>query len=196
MINNNYNTYDSIKITSRLNSDKMFKSVVMEPLFEVKEEVEKLDNNKNLGPSPRIKLIKDSKEEDISNTNMQFYSSSMYDQISETIAEDNNENVIDHEIKSKTHKKIENFTDKMDDIDEINNELIIDTENIEAIKEENNEDDEYNTDKLNNSGYLQFCDDQEKINLPKHLPRIPYSTIEEDQIIENIDDLKNDNDDE
>lgn len=161
----------------------------MEPVFEVKEEVEKAENNKNISSS-RLKLIKDSREDTISNTHaQQFYSTAnLYDHIVDTIAEDNNENLVEHEIRSsKSHKKIENFVDKLEEIEDFNNDLCIDTFNIDPIKEEINEDEEYNLDKKhNNSSYAQFEDESEKWNYnSKGFVRGNYSIMsEEDRIIE------------
>jgi len=166
----------------------------MEPVFEVKEEVEKPEKHKNIS-SIRLKLIKDSKEDNISNKHhpqqQQFYSTTnLYDHIVDTIAEDNNENIVENEIRAaKSHKKIENFIDKLEDLDEINNDLCIDTHNIDPIEEENNEDEEFNFDKKkhNNSAYYsQFEDESEKWNYnSKSLIRGNYSVMsEEDRIIE------------
>lgn len=167
----------------------------MEPVFEV-EEIDKPENNKNIS-STRLKLIKDSKEETISNTNTQqiYASANIYDEIVDSIAEDNNENIIENENKSsKMHKKLENFTDKMEDIDEINNDLCINTQDIQTIKEENNEEEEFNVDKLNNCGLLQYADESDKINLPNTNLRVTYAAVvsEEDRILENEEEVKND----
>lgn len=196
IMNNNYNTLDSIKISHKIASEKLFVPFEMEPVFEV-EEVDKPENNKKISSS-RLKLFKDSKEETISNTKTHhiYASGNIYDQIVDSIAEDNNENVMENETKSsKIHKKIENFTDKLDDINEINSDLCIKIENVQSIKEENNEDEEFNVDKLNNSGFLQFADELDKVNLPKTNLRLNHSAIvtEEDQILENEEEIKYDN---
>lgn len=194
------NTFDSIKLNSRINNEKLFKksTTEMEPVFEVKEEVEKPENNKNIS-STRLKIIKDSKEDTISNTHLQqFYSTAnLYDHIVDTIAEDNNENLIENEIRTaKSHKKIESFIDKSEEIEEMNNDLCIDTLNIDPIKEENNEDEEYNLDKKhNNPGYSQFEDESEKWNYnSKGFVRGNYSVMsEEDRIIEDACDEERNN---
>ena len=182
------NTFDSIKLSSRINTDKIFKPMEMEPVFEVKEEIEKPENNKKIS-STRLKLIKDSKEDIFSNSILQqFYSTAnLYDNIVDTIAEDNNENLVDNEIRAKTHKKIENFVDKLEEIEDFNNDICIDTFNIDPIEEENNEDEEYKMNKKHNSSiYTPFEDESEKWNYySKGFVRGNYSVMsEEDRIIE------------
>jgi len=193
------NTFDSLKLNNRMSSEKIFKLTEMEPVFEVKEEVEKPENHKKSISSSRLKLIKDSKEDTISNTHLQqFYTTSnLYDHFVDTIAEDNNENLVENELgTTKTHKKIEKFVDKLEDIEEINNDLCIDTLNIDPIKEENNEDEEYNLDKKHfNLGYSQFEDESEKWNYnSKAFVRGNYSVMsEEDRIIEDAYDEEKNN---
>ena len=182
------NTFDSIKLSSRINTDKIFKPMEMEPVFEVKEEIEKPENNKKISSS-RLKLIKDSKEDIFPNSHLQqFYSTAnLYDNIVDTIAEDNNENLVDNEIRAKTHKKIENFVDKLEEIEDFNNDICIDTFNIDPIEEENNEDEEYKMNKKHNSSiYTPFEDESEKWNYySKGFVRGNYSVMsEEDRIIE------------
>jgi len=202
LINNNFNTLDSIKLNNRIHTEKIFKSIEMEPVFEVKEEIEKAENNKNIS-STRLKLIKDSKEETISNTHPQQFISAanLYDHFVDTIAEDNNENIIENEIgTSKSHKKIENFIDKLEDIEEINNDLCIDTINIDPIKEENNEDEDINLEKLEkkliNIALSTFEDESDKWNNnSKSYVRGNYSVVsEEDTIIEDVNDEEKNND--
>jgi hypothetical protein len=153
-----------------------------------------------------LKIIKDSKEDSFSkNENkQQFYlSSNIYDKIFDSIIEeDHNEILFEKELKSsKSYKKIESFTDKLDGIEEIN-DLVFDTFNIESIKEEMNEEEEFNKNNMNISGYMQFADESEKLNCYKILSRVNLdgediileNENDEDKINENENDNENDND--
>ncbi len=210
MINNNLNALDSIKIINRINSEaKIFKTIDMEPVFELKEEeIERPEKNKKISSS-RIRIIKDSKEDNFSNfsNNQPLNMANLHDQIVDTIAEDNNENIIENENLNKLHKKLENFVDKLEDIQEINkNDICVDFDalDIETIKEELNEYDEvFNLEKnkkyckyndFSNCSYSQFEDESEKWN---NNPNNGKSFIsrnynndinDEDRIIENIND--------
>jgi len=182
-----------MKINNISNIDKKLLPSEFEPVFEEDERPEK--THKEIS-STRLKIIKDSKEDSISSNEpkQQYYlSTNIYDKIFDSIQEeDHNENLFEQELKSS--KSYKNFTDKLDGIEEMN-DLVFDTFNIESIKEENNEEEEFNTNKMNISGYMQFADESEKLNCYKILSRVNLDG--EDIILENeLDDEDKNNENE
>lgn len=166
------------------NPDKNFFPSEFEPVFEEDEKQENTDHQKK--SASRLKIIKDSKEDSFSKENKNLIYRT-YDKIFDSIIEeDHNEILFEKELKpSKSYKKIETFTDKLDHIEEIN-DLVFDHFNIESIKEEMNEEEEFNKNKMNISGYLQFADESEKLNCYKILSRVNLDG--EDIILENEND--------
>jgi hypothetical protein len=122
----------------------------MDPVYEVKEEGEVKYEKIKVINSPRVKYLTEFKEDIISPRN--FYNSSFinsgnkYDiETSEVITEDNAENnVDDFQLKKLIahHLKLEDFIDKSDTIEEITGLCNVNTDDIEAIKEEIQEDEE------------------------------------------------------
>jgi hypothetical protein len=129
------------------NSNTIRNMFFMDPVVEVKEDGEVKNENKLVLNSPRIKYLKDNIEDNSINIKNFFPKDYSMSENVETIAEDNNENVEDNnekpfkKIESHHHKMIENVIDKEENY-EIQ-ELKVDTEVIDIIKEEPVEEEVY-----------------------------------------------------
>lgn len=130
---------------------------VMDPVYEVKEEAEGRFEQRKVINSPRVNYLTDYKEDYISPRgyyNSSFVNSaSKYDmETNEVIAEDNNENLVENEVVKKrftNHLKMADFIDKSDGIEEKTSSIAVNTDNIESIKEENIEEEDILSHKIN-----------------------------------------------
>lgn len=191
--NKNNRSIDSLKLSHNISIDKnKFLPSEFEPVFEEEEkDFEKTEDSEKKKTSARLKIIKDSKEDSFTlEPKGNLILTNIYDNIIDAIEEEDlNENFTEQELKSsKSLKKIESFKDKLDHIEEIN-DLVIDTFNIESIKEEINEEEEFDK-KMNISGYMQFEDESEKLNYYKTLSKFNLNLAdgEDDIIFENEND--------
>lgn len=124
-------------------------TVDLDPVAEVKEETDKPDHTKVLS-SPRIKYLTDYREDTIAKGQSGYTNSFFHCEENEVIAEDNDENNVENEFNRRAfsvHLKIEDFIDKSDIMDDMNNDLIVDTLNVDPIKEEDANEEEYTMDR-------------------------------------------------
>jgi len=152
---------ESLNIGHRVSSKEFVKNThtsVMDPVVEVKEEIEKPER-KLLMNSPRISYLTDTHEDAISPR--KYYTSAFHTKFdlvtNSVITEDNNENAVEFNDKKKlkikkkdsfVRTKIEHFVDKSENVEEGNNEINVDTDNIETIKEENYEEEDLVPEKI------------------------------------------------
>jgi hypothetical protein len=151
----NYVNFEPLKkrqFSKKKESNKNIEELTsMDPVYEEKDEDNKNEQMKIIS-SPRVRFMTELKEDVISPrlyfSSFHMNSSNKYDlETDEVIAEDNNENNVENEYFAKKHKNsylnLEDFIDKKEaNFDHMQGELIVNTENIETIKEENIEEDD------------------------------------------------------